>query len=95
MTTTTTPNASTQTYQDSNCGSVFPFEYINEPGSYICQWNGHLLRVPDDGVAAGRSPMVNIVGPEQLFVTKISNNPWIPLTKARMLASNYDLHVNF
>lgn len=95
MTTTTTPSTSTQTYQDGSCGAVFPFEHINEPGSYICQWNGHLLRVPDDGVAAGRSPMLNIVGPEPLFVAKISNNPWIPLTKARMLASNYDLHVNF
>jgi hypothetical protein len=96
MTNTSTSNPPTQTYTGSaNYGAVFPFENINEPGAYICQWTGHLLRVPEDGVAAGRSPMLNIVGPEPLFVTKISDNPWITLTKARMLASNYDLNVNF
>ena len=95
MTTATTPNPSvTQTY-DNNCGTVYPFENINESGTYICQWNGHLMRIPEDGVAAGRSPMLNIVGPEPLYVTKISDNPWIGLTKARMIASNFDLHVNF
>ncbi len=46
-------------------------------------------------MSAGRSPMINLIGPDPLFVTKISDNPWIALTKARMLAANYDLQVNF
>ncbi|MCK4341157.1 MAG: hypothetical protein KAY37_05470 [Phycisphaerae bacterium] len=95
MTTATTPNTTTQTYTPDNYGTVFRFENVNEPGAYICQWNGHLLRVPEDGVAAGRSPMINIVGTEPLYVTKISDNPWITLTKARMMGANYDLNVNF
>ena len=94
MTNNTTTNP-TQSFSTANCGTVFPFENINEPGTYICQWNGHLLRVPEDGIAPGRSPLVNFVGPEPLFVTKISENPWIPVSKARMLASNFDLYVNF
>ena len=76
-------------------GTTVPFESIQEPGCYICNWSGHLLRIPEDGVAAGRSPLVNIVGPEQLFVTKISENPFITLTKAKMIASNIDCNVNF
>ena len=72
-----------------------PFEAINEPGCYVCNWSGHLLRVPEDGVAPGRSPLINVIGPEPLYVTKISDNPYIPLTKARMVASNYDINVNF
>ena len=93
---TTTPNPNpTHTYTGENYGSVFRFENINEPGTYICQWNGHLLRVPEDGIAVGRSPMVNIVGPEPLYCTKINENPWIPVSKARMLAANFDLNVNF
>ncbi len=95
MTTTPTMNPQTQPYRYGNCGTVYPFENINEPGAYICQWNGHLLRVPEDGIAEGRSPTLNIVGNEPLYVTKISDNPWITLSKARMLAANYDLHVNF
>ena len=76
-------------------GTTIPFESIQEPGCYICNWSGHLLRVPEDGVAAGRSPVINIIGNEPLFVTKISDNPFIPLTKAKLIASNLDCNVNF
>ena len=77
------------------CGNTIAFDQINEPGSYICNWSGHLLRVPEDGVAPGRSPLLNIVGTDPLFVTKISDNPFITLTKAKMVASNLDINVNF
>jgi hypothetical protein len=93
--TTTTPNNTNQGCCDGTFGKVFPWDQINEPGAYICQWSGHLLRVPDDGVTAGRSPMLNFVGPSPLYVTKISDNPYITVTKAKILASNCDLNVNF
>ena len=76
-------------------GTTVPFDGIQEPGCYVCNWNGHLLRVPEDGVAAGRSPVLTFCGPEPLFVTKIADNPFIPLTKARMVGSNLDIAVNF
>ncbi len=94
MSTTTTQT--TQQYQtEGESGQVIPFDQINEPGCYVCNWSGHLLRVPEDGVASGRSPLINMVGHDPLFVTKISEYPYIPLTKARMLASNWDVNVNF
>ncbi len=76
-------------------GTTIPFASICEPGCYVCNWSGHLLRVPEDGVPPGRSPLVNIVGCEPLFVTKISDNPFIPVTKAKLLACNADCNVNF
>lgn len=76
-------------------GSTYEFGQINDPGTYVCNWSGHLLRIPDDGVAPGRSPLINIVGCEPLFVTKVSDNPFITLTKAKMVASNLDQNVNF
>ena len=79
----------------TGCGSTVPFDSICEPGCYVCNWSGHLMRVPEDGVAPGRSPLINIVGTDRLFVTKISDNPYIPVTKAKMLACNFDLNVNF
>jgi hypothetical protein len=86
--------------QDKQCGAwgigqSMPFDQINSPGTYICTWSGHLLRVPEDGVTPGRSPLLNIVGAQPLYVTKISENPYITVTKARLLASNFDLNVNF
>jgi hypothetical protein len=92
MSTTTTQQTK---QQEGNWGTVIPFDQINEPGCYICHWSGHLLRVPPDGITPGRSPLVNMVGYDPLYVTKVSDNPFIPVTKARMLAANFDLAVNF
>jgi hypothetical protein len=95
MTNTATAHCNTQTDSCTPYGSTVPFDKINEPGCYVCNWSGHLLRVPDDGIAPGRSPLINVIGSEPLFVTKISDNPFVPLTKARMVACNLDIAVNF
>ncbi len=76
-------------------GSTFCFDQINEPGTYLCNWSGHLLRVPEDGVKPGRSPVLEIVGREPLYATKLAQDPFITLTKARMIAANLDLPVGF
>ncbi len=76
-------------------GTQVPFESIDHPGCYICNWSGHLLRIPEDGVKPGRSPLLEIKGTEALFVTKICNDPFIPMSKARMLAADCDVAVNF
>jgi hypothetical protein len=92
----TSPTTNTPTTENAAwCGAKFPFQSISEPGCYVCDWSGHLLRVPEDGVVPGRSPLINIQGRDQLFVTKISDNPYIALTKAKMLACNHDVNVNF
>ena len=89
----------TETAQKHNPSNVhsytIAFDQISEPGAYVCAWSGHLLRVPEDGVAPGRSPLLNMVGTEPLFVTKIAQDPYITITKARLLASNLDVNVNF
>ena len=95
MATTTNVRARTFEYDTAGLGTQIPFEGINDPGCYVCNWSGHLLRVPEDAVKAGRSPLMTIRGNEPLFVTKISNDPFVALTKARVTAANYDVPVNF
>ncbi len=96
-----TTATATKTVTQSGLGAanpveqVIPFASICEPGAYVCNWSGHLLRVPQDAVTAGRSPLIDIVGPDGLFVTKICNDPFVPVTKARLLACNCDMAVNF
>jgi hypothetical protein len=92
---TTTEQTNKKNFNDTRAGTVIPFDQINEPGCYICNWTGHLMRVPEDGVQPGRSPLINMIGHDPLFVTKISDNPYIPVTKARLLAANWDVNVNF
>ncbi len=92
--TKTNPKSEPRSRTTNRCITV-EFENISEPGTYVCNWSGHLLRVPDDGVTQGRSPMIDMVRNEPLWVTKISDDPFITRTKARILASNWDVHVDF
>jgi len=56
---------------------------------------GELLRVPDDALAPGRSPVLDVVSSNQWLVTRISTNPYLTLSKARSIAADMDLGVNF
>ncbi|MCG3127647.1 MAG: hypothetical protein CHACPFDD_02514 [Phycisphaerae bacterium] len=85
----------TTTTTTAQCCQTFPWEQISTPGTYICNWSGHLLRVPADGVVGGFCPLFNIVGNEPLYVTKISEDPYLNISQARIAASNLDLTVNF
>jgi hypothetical protein len=75
-------------------GITIPFDGITEPGCYICNWSGHLLRIPEDGISGGTAALT-IIGANPLYVTKISEDPFIPVTKARLTAANIDAPVNF
>ncbi len=92
---TSATQCSTSSEHSTSVGTTIPYESVQDPGCYICNWSGHLLRVPEDGVAPGRSPLISIVGTDPLFLTKISDNPFITLTKAKMIAANIDCNVNF
>ena len=72
-----------------------PFEEISEPGTYFSNWSGHLLRIPEDGLKAGCSPVIDIRGKSPMIVTKLSDDPYMTLTKARIIAADLDLDVNF
>lgn len=73
---------------------TIPFDAIRSPGSYICNWNGHLLRIPAGTVRPEGEP-INLVGPTPLFVTKISDDPGLPLSQARELATELRVKPSF
>ena len=74
---------------------TLPYDQIHDPGVYVLRDIGALLRVPEDGVVQGRSPVIEIKMKNPLLVTRIAEDPYIPLIKARMLAANTNLLVNF
>ena len=90
-----TPTQKVRDFDFKNYGTDFRFDYLEEPGAYLSKWSGHLIRVPDDALKPGRSPVLEILGKEPMVVTKISDNPYITITKARMIAADLDLEVNF
>ena len=84
--------------KDSNPAEVGvqgPFESMSSPGTYYSNWSGHLIRIPEDALQPGRSPVVEIRGKEPMIVTRLSEDPFLCISKARMIAADLDLAVNF
>ena len=88
-------NQATPIIRGGNLGATIPFDSLTDPGTYICTWSGHLLRVPEDALKLGRSPVMSIKSTEPLYVAKVSHDPFIPVTKARLLAADGDFPVAF
>ena len=72
-----------------------PFGEVQTPGCYVAKNNGILYRIPAEALALGRSPVIEIVSKTGTLMTKISEDPWIPLTKARQLCADADVFPNF
>lgn len=76
-------------------GTRVLFDEIEDPGAYHLNLTGNLIRIPDHGLKAGSSPTVDIIGKEPMIVTKLSSDPYCTISKARMVAADLDLEVNF
>ncbi len=76
-------------------GIRVPLDTIHTPGAYICNWSGHLLRIPQCGLTPAGPLAVNIVGGEPLIATKISDDPAVPLALARRLAWQFGVSIAF
>ena len=72
-----------------------PFSAVSEPGAFVNVADGTLFRIPPDALAQGRSPLISITSRSEVIVARISNDPWIGVSKARQLAADFDLPVNF
>lgn len=75
--------------------STVPFNGICEQGTYYFHPTGMLFRVPPEAVSPGHSPMINICWTDECYCTKISDDPYVPLNKARQICANWDLAVYF
>lgn len=95
MPVSTSINQETQRRQVASFGTQIPFGAISEPGCYISNLTGRLIRIPEDALKVGRSPVIEVVSRSPMMVTRISTDPYLSLTKARMLASDCDVMVNF
>ena len=97
MTQTTKPTKHAELREgvQPQAGIPYTFDQIDNPGCYVSIETGRLLRIPPDALAFGRSPLIEIVGEKPWVVMKISNDPFMPLSRARMSAADFDLPVNF
>ncbi len=92
------PPTSTQTrlsQTEKRAGNQTSWDQIQSPGCYIEAVSGHCFRVPEDALKGGRSPVIELIARDDAQFVQISDDPFIPLNKARMVAADLDLNVNF
>lgn len=74
---------------------TIPFNEIGEPGTYYNHDSGWIFRVPEEALALGHSPVLTVLANDENYVTKISDDPWLPAGKARQICSDMDFAVYF
>ncbi len=72
-----------------------PLDKIAEPGAYVCPATGDLIRVVRTGACSDEEGLVKQHGTQAIFVTQVSNDPFIPISRARIAAANLDIEVSF
>jgi hypothetical protein len=68
---------------------------LETPGFYISRETGNGYRVPPEGLIRGASPAIEQVSASPTRLVRLSENPFIPLIKARNLAANCNIEPNF
>lgn len=69
---------------------------VTRSGAYVCNETGRLVRFPPSALKEGHSPVVELVGPAgSESVTFLSENPYCPIEKLRILCANADIEPNF
>jgi hypothetical protein len=71
------------------------FSEVHDCGSYVNVDTGSLFRIPEEALAKGRSPIFEIVSLTGPVVCRLSSDPWVPISKARQLAADADIQINF
>ena len=69
---------------------------VKDPGCYICNDTGRLLRVPEEAVRNQSHPIVEYFGPKGPSpVTRLSNDPRLAVPDLRTLAGTAKIKAQF
>lgn len=70
---------------------------VTEPGAYVCPLTGDLIRLVRSGAMPQEreAELLAKHGAEPIYVARISNDPFIPISKARIAAANLDVDIHF
>ena len=74
---------------------LFTFEEIVTPGAYLEVETGRLFRIQPPVFQPGHSPMLSITSTDIKRYARLSEDPNVPISKARVLAADGDFFTAF
>src|ERR1700677_2373483 len=83
---------------DSQAVNVLDYttwDELDEAGAYVEEGCGALLRVPEEALATGRTPVIGRVITTRPRLFKITDDPNVTLLRARQIAANNNIQPNF
>ena len=73
----------------------YDFNEISEPGTYVLETTGSLLRIGPQALLAGHSPLITVTDKAGMPCVRIWPDDTLPIEKARHIAANFGIPVNF
>jgi len=70
-------------------------DQVTDVGAYVCRNSGDLVRIVASGQPLGAEELLEKEDPASIFVTQVSVDPFVPITRARIDAADRDIEVNF
>ena len=72
-----------------------PLAEVSQSGAYVVRDTGDLLRIPDhSGLSEDEGPFGKNAN-RSVTVARLSDDPFIPITKARLAAAALDIEISF
>jgi len=68
---------------------------IDQPGFYVNKKTGQGFRITRELLIPGASPALSFLGAEKERFVLLSDDPYIPVTAAKMLCADNDVSPNF
>lgn len=68
---------------------------IDQPGFYVSRTSGHGYRITEDLLISGASPLLSLLGAENERFVLVSEDPFVPVTAARILCADNDISPKF
>ncbi len=85
----------TEPYADQDGLIWQPLVDVTEPGAYVCRESGDLVRIPPTGATSDTSELIERQKAEPVYVVRIHPDPFVAISRARVLAANLDLEISF
>lgn len=81
-------------YAANSFGEQVSWNEVSEPGCYVTE-QGSLVRFQAGALKAQHSPLITILSNDSVILTRISDDPFLAVNKAAVIAADMDLPVNF
>ena len=85
----------TEAYPDQEGLIWHPLGDVTEPGAYVCRESGDLVRIAPTGAAWDSSELIETQEAEPVYVVRIHPDPFVTISRARVLAANLDVEISF